>query len=315
MKKQKIVFFGTPEFAVPSLQTLIDRKEEILSVVTQPDRPVGRGQRLKLSPIKDLALKQGIRIMQPEKIKDPDFINRFKDLSPDLAVVAAYGQIFPKALLEIPKNGFINIHSSYLPFYRGAAPINQAIINGEAETGVTIMLLDEGMDTGDIIIQEKFGIGPEENASMLHDRLSIFGAALLGRSLDLLESGEWSPTPQDKDKATYAQLLRKEDGLIRWNLPAETLFNQVRGMTPWPGCFTYLDKKRLKIHSAKKRAAKKETSPGQVISVSGEGIEVSAGKGNLLLKEIQLEGKKRMSANDFTKGHNLKPGTVLGTRK
>ncbi len=312
MKKQKIMFFGTPEFAVPSLQTLIDRKEDIISVVTQPDRPVGRGQKLKFSPIKDLALKHDIRIIQPEKIKDLNFINRFKDLSPDLAVVAAYGQIFPKGLLEIPKNGFINVHSSYLPFYRGAAPINQAIINGETETGVTIMLLDEGMDTGDIIIQEKIIIEPEENASMLHDRLSVFGAGLLGKALDLLKAGKWSPTPQDNDKATYAHLLKKEDGLIRWDLPAETIFNQIRGMTPWPGCFTSLTKKLLKVHRALKLDTNKETVPGQIISASDDGIEVSAGEGSLLLKEIQLEGKKRMSAKDFIKGHRLAPGMVLG---
>ena len=202
MKKQKIIFFGTPEFAVPSLQALIDRKENILGVVTQPDRPVGRGQKLKFSPIKDLALKYDIKILQPEKIKDPKFIDQFQKLSADLAVVAAYGQIFPKKLLEIPPNGFINVHSSYLPFYRGAAPINQAIINGEKETGVTIMLLDEGMDTGDIIKQEKTVIDPEENASMLHDRLSVFGAELLGQAMDMLGSGGWNPVPQDSQKAT-----------------------------------------------------------------------------------------------------------------
>jgi methionyl-tRNA formyltransferase len=312
MKKQKIIFFGTPEFAVPSLQALIDRKENILGVVTQPDRPVGRGQKLKFSPIKDLALKHDIKILQPEKIKDPKFIDQFQKLSADLAVVAAYGQIFPKTLLEIPPNGFINVHSSYLPFYRGAAPINQAIINGEKETGVTIMLLDEGMDTGDIIQQEKTVIDPEENASMLHDRLSVFGAELLGQAMDMLGSGGWNPVPQDNQKATYAQLLKKEDGLINWNLPAETIFNQIRGMTPWPGCFTRLNKKILKIHKAKNLDTKKEAASGQILSMSGDGIEVSTGKGTLLLKEVQLQGKKRMAAHDFIKGYKLEPGTVLG---
>ena len=312
MKKQKIIFFGTPEFSVPSLQALIDRKENILGVVTQPDRPVGRGQKLKFSPIKDLALKHDIKILQPEKIKDPKFIDQFQKLSADLAVVAAYGQIFPKKLLEIPPNGFINVHSSYLPFYRGAAPINQAIINGEKETGVTIMLLDEGMDTGDIIQQEKTVIDPEENASMLHDRLSVFGAELLGQAMDMLGSGGWNPVPQDNQKATYAQLLKKEDGLINWSLPAETIFNLIRGMTPWPGCFTRLNKKILKIHKAKNLDTKKEADAGQILFMSGDGIEVSTGKGTLLLKEIQLEGKKRMAAHDFIKGHKLEPGTVLG---
>ncbi len=312
MKKQKIIFFGTPEFAVPSLQALIDRKENILGVVTQPDRPVGRGQKLKFSPIKDLALKHDIKILQPERIKDPKFINQFQKLSSDLAVVAAYGQIFPKTLLEIPPNGFINVHSSYLPFYRGAAPINQAIINGEKATGVTIMLLDEGMDTGDIILQGKTVIAPEENASMLHDRLSAFGAELLGKAIDMLRSGGWNPAPQDNQKATYAHLLKKEDGLINWSLPAETIFNQIRGMTPWPGCFTRLNKKILKIHKVKILDTKKEAVTGQILSVSGDGIEVSTGMGTMLLKEIQLEGKKRMAAHDFIKGHKLEPGTVLG---
>jgi methionyl-tRNA formyltransferase len=312
MEKQKIVFFGTPEFAVPSLQLFIDRKEEVLCVVTQPDRPVGRGQKLKFSPVKELALKHDIEILQPEKIRTPKFIDQFQKLSPDLAVVAAYGQMFPKNLLEIPKNGFINVHASYLPFYRGAAPINQAIIDGEKETGVTIMLVNEGMDTGDIILQEKVVIGPEETASMLHDRLSVFGAALLGKAIDMLESGGWNPVPQDNQKATYAQLFRKGDGQINWNLSAETIFNQIRGMTPWPGCFTYLNKKILKIHKAKRLNTKKESVAGQILSVSGEGIEVSTGKGTLFLIEIQLEGKKIMAAEDFVKGHKLEPGTVLG---
>jgi len=312
VKKQKIIFFGTPEFAVPSLQALIDRKENILGVITQPDRKVGRGQKLKFSPIKELALKHNIKILQPEKINDPKFSDQFQKLSADLAVVAAYGQIFPKKLLEIPPNGFINVHSSYLPFYRGAAPINQAIINGEKETGVTIMLLDEGMDTGDIIQQEKTVIDPEENASMLHDRLSVFGAELLGQAMDMLGSGGWNPVPQDNKKATYAQLLKKEDGLINWSLPAETIFNLIRRMTPWPGCFTRLNKKILKIHKAKNLDTKKEANAGQILSMSGDGIEVSTGKGTLLLKEVQLEGKKRMAAHDFIKGYKLEPGTVLG---
>jgi len=312
MEKPKIIFFGTPEFAVPSLQLLIDRKEDILCVVTQPDRPVGRGRKLKFSPIKELALKYDIKVLQPEKIRDPKFIEQFQDLSADLAVVAAYGQIFPKSLLELPQNGFINVHSSYLPFYRGAAPINQAIINGEKETGVTIMLLDEGMDTGDIIVQGKTPIGLEENASSLHDRLSVFGAELLDKALDMLDYGEWNPVPQDNQKATYAHLLKKEDGQINWSLSAETIFNQIRGMTPWPGCFTRLKNKTLKIHKAKILDTKKEAAHGQIISVTENGIEVSAAEGCLLLKEIQLEGKKRMATEDFIKGYKLEPGTVLG---
>jgi len=315
MQKQKIVFFGTPDFAVPSLELLITRKETIAAVVTQPDRPVGRGQKLKFSPIKKLARESGLTVLQPEKAGSPDFIEVLKALSPDLAVVVAYGQIFPKALLKIPKNGFINVHSSLLPRYRGAAPINRAIINGDTETGVTIMQLDEGMDTGDILLQEKIKIDSCENAASLHDRLAMSGAILLGRSLDLLKQNRWRPVAQNHEEATYATMLKKEDGRIDWHLPADILYNRIRGMTPWPGCFTHLDKKLFKIHSAEKTDTKHEALPGQVLSVSDNGIAVAAGKGALLLKEVQLEGKKRMSASDFIKGHQIGPGTVLKTKQ
>lgn len=313
MEKQKIIFFGTPDFAVPSLKILIARRENIRVVVTQPDRPVGRGQQLRFSPVKALALENGLPVLQPEKAKAPDFIEQIRSLSPDLAVVVAYGQIFPKTLLDIPKNGFINVHSSLLPSYRGAAPINRAIISGETETGVTIMQLDEGMDTGDILLQAKTRIAPAENAAALHDRLAVLGADLLGRALDLLEQDQWQPIAQNHEKACYAPMLKKEDGRIDWQLPSDVLYNRIRGMTPWPGCFTLLDKKLLKIHSAEKIDSENVAAPGQVISISDSGITVAAGKGALLLKEVQLAGKKRMPAKDFIKGHQLDPGTVLGT--
>lgn len=304
----RIVFMGTPAFAVPSLQMLIDRKEDITGVVTQPDRQAGRGRILKPSPVKELALKYGLPVYQPEKIRNPEFIEDFKSLSPDIAVVVAYGQIFPLSLLKIPTEGFVNVHSSLLPAYRGSAPINHAIINGEPETGITIMKLNEGMDTGDIILQETTPIESDDNAMTLHNRLSALGSKLLCESLDMLEKKLWSPVPQDHSNATYAPMLKKKDGHICWDMDALIIGNHVRGMFPWPGCFTFLNGKRLKIHHAV--AIKKTTSTpaGRIISISSRGIEVSTGKGVLLVKDLQLEGKRKMTAEDFIKGSNLLPG-------
>lgn len=311
MKRPRIVFFGTPEFAVPSLQELIARNEAIIAVVTQPDRPVGRGQKVKPSPVKELALKHYLPVLQPERVRRPDFLNTFCSLKPDLAVVVAFGQIFPLALLEIPRHGFINVHSSLLPAYRGAAPINRAIINGEAETGVTIMQLDAGMDTGAILLQDPMPILPQDTAATLHDRLAVLGAKLLGKALDQLNDGAWAPVAQDEARATYAAMMKKEDGLIDWGKDARSLVNQVRGMTPWPGCFTFLDDKMLKIHRAGAIEKSHREQPGTVVTAEPAGIEVAAGRGSVLLQEVQLEGKKRMSAGDFLKGYRCAAGMRL----
>jgi methionyl-tRNA formyltransferase len=308
MDRPRIVFMGTPEFALPSLQILIDRRENLAGVVTQPDKPVGRGQHVKLTPIKELALKHHIAVFQPQRVKSPDFVQQLKTLAPDLVVVAAYGQIFSRALLDIPSCGFINVHSSLLPSYRGAAPINWALINGDTETGVTIMLLDEGMDTGDILLQGATSILADENASMLHDRLAGLGAKLLGKTLDMLRSGSWSPVPQNHEQATYAPMLKKKDGRILWDQDALSIANQVRGMTPWPGCYTYLQGKLLKIHWAVPVEREAGVPPGKIISASQKGIEVATGKGSLLIKDVQLEGKKKMTTEDFLKGHRLASG-------
>lgn len=315
MDRLRIVFMGTPEFAVPSLQSIIERKENLISVVTQPDQPVGRGQHVKPSPIKDLALKHKLYVLQPRKVKDPQFIEAFKTLSPDLVIVAAYGQILPRSLLNIPEFGFINVHASLLPAYRGAAPINWVLINSETETGITIMLLDEGMDTGDIIIQEAIPILPDENALTLHDRLAQLGAQLLGKALDMLKSNSWNPVPQNHTMATYAPMLKKQDGLIHWASDSKRIANQVRGLTPWPGCFTYLNGKLLKVYRTEVVEKEIGSPPGQIVSVSRQGIEVATGKGSLLLKEVQLEGKKKMSVEDFLKGQQIIPGTQLSATK
>ena len=312
MDKLKIAFFGTPEFAVPALQKLIDRGEDIMAVVTQPDRAVGRGQQVKLTPVKQLALTYALAVLQPERVRQPEFLEAFRQLKCDLAVVVAFGQIFPQALLDIPPYGFINVHSSLLPAYRGAAPINWAIINGETETGATIMQLDAGMDTGAILLQERLPIQPDDTAQTLHDRLARLGAQLLGKALDELRQGLWQPRAQDGSQATYAALMKKDDGLIDWTRDSRSLVNQVRGMTPWPGCFSFIDGKILKIHRAAALEKKHGHQPGMVMAADAEGIEVAAGSGSVLLREVQLEGKKRMEARDFLKGFRLKAGSRLG---
>jgi methionyl-tRNA formyltransferase len=248
-------------------------------------------------------------VLQPERVRRPEFLDTFRGLKADLAVVVAFGQIFPRLLLDIPPQGCINVHSSLLPAYRGAAPINRAIINGATETGVTIMQLDEGMDTGAILLQDIMPIEPEDTAQTLHDRLAMLGAQLLGKALDQLRDGTWEPSAQNEAKATYAAMMKKEDGCIDWARDARSLVNLVRGMTPWPGCYTFLDGKILKIHRAEAIEKSCDMQPGTVISAQATGIDIAAGSGAVRLQEVQLEGKKRMSAGDFLKGYRLAPGT------
>lgn len=313
MQEIRIVFFGTPRFALPSLQTLLDRGQRPVAVVTQPDRRVGRGQHVQISPVKELASQEGLAVVQPGRIRAPDFMRQFRSLEPDLAVVAAYGQIFSQDVLDVPRYGFINVHSSLLPAYRGAAPINWAIINGESETGVTIMQVNLEMDSGPILLQQKETILPDDTAAALHDRLAVLGGRLLGKALDQLAGQGWKPVAQRHELATYAPMLSKQDGLIDWSQPAAVIYNRLRGMTPWPGCFTLLGGRILKLH----RAAVQEHGsgsavPGTVLSAGDAGITVAAGSGALRILSLQLEGKKQMSAGDFLKGAKLQHGTVLG---
>ena len=306
---------GTPRFALPSLQILIDRSEHIVAVVTQPDRPAGRGQHIAPPPIKELALKHHLPVLQPVKVRDVQFIAQIKELSPDLIVVVAFGQILPRALLDIPPYGCVNVHASLLPFYRGAAPINWVLINGETETGVTIMLLDEGMDTGDMLRQEKLSIMPTDTVATLHDMLAQSGALLLGEALDQRGSAGWTRLPQDHAKATYAPLLKKEDGLILWQKSAREILNQIHGMNPWPGCFTYFNGKLLKVFAAEIGDQEAKGTPGSIIEISESGITVATGTGALILKEILLEGKKRMPVEEFVKGKAVKCGDMFTSNK
>src|ERR1039457_6271565 len=247
MAKLRLLFMGTPDFACPSLQKLVERGEEIIAVVSQPDRPKGRGQQLAAPPVKILAQEHGIPVLQPVKVRVPEFVEVIRELQPDLIVVVAFGQILPKALLEIPRFGCINVHASLLTRYRGAAPINWCLINGETETGVTTMQMDVGLDTGDMLVKKSTPINPDEDASSLHDRLTLIGAEALDETLDLLTKEDLVPQKQDDSLTCYAPMLKKEDGLIDWTRRPEELKNLVRGMTPWPGAFTFLDGKVLKI--------------------------------------------------------------------
>lgn len=306
----RIIFMGTPEFACPTLRKLIERKEEIIAVVTQPDRPKGRGQRLVPPPVKALAEEHGIPVFQPAKVRAPEAIARIRELAPDLIVVVAFGQILPQSLLDIPKHGCINIHASLLPRYRGAAPINWCLINGETETGITTMQMDAGLDTGDMLVKRAIPIGPDEDALSLHDRLSLLGAETIDETIDRLMAGTLAREKQDDSLSCYAPMLKKEDGLIDWTGEAARIKNLVRGLTPWPCAYTFLDGKTLKIFTVS--ATDESGEPGTVLRVGKDGVVVACGSGSLLIGELQLEGRKRLNAGDFLAGCRLTPGTRLG---
>jgi methionyl-tRNA formyltransferase len=303
---------GTPEFACPTLAKLFERGEQVVAVVTQPDRPKGRGQQTLPPPVKSLALEHGVPVLQPVKVRHPDAIEEIRALNPDLIVVVAFGQILPKALLDIPRLGCINVHASLLPCYRGAAPLNWCIINGEKETGVTTMMMDVGLDTGDMLLKASTAIDPEETTQQLHDRLSRLGADLLAETVDRLAAGTLVPEKQDDSLTCYAPMLKKEDGRIDWSCDAQKVKDLVRGMTPWPGAFSYLDGKLVKVYRV--AAGTGAGSPGTVLAAGRDGIEIACGTGSVRLLELQLEGKKRLNAQDFLAGCRLEPGTVFGAK-
>ena len=301
----KIIFFGTPTPAAVCLKTLIGVEEEIIYVISQPDRKKGRGLHLTPSPAKKLAIQNKIPVETPEKIKDETFIKKIKSLNPDLIIVAAYGKILPKQILDIPKYGAINIHASLLPKYRGAAPIQHALLNGEKETGITIIQLDEGLDTGDIILQEKLEIEPKDTSAILLDKLFAKGASLLLEAIKQIKNGTAKMIPQNDLKATYAKLITKEMGKINWAKPAEEINNQIRALTPWPSAYTFLDKKMLKIFEAAVVPLSEVRKPGEVIETKDQLI-VACGKDSLSIIDVQLEGKRKMPIADFLKGYTSK---------
>jgi len=307
----RIVFFGTPSFAIPTLEVLLRGPDKLVGVVTQPDREKGRGRKIVFSPIKELALQYGLNPLQPEKAKDEAFQKALKDLQADLCVVVAYGQILPKSVLNIPKYGAVNVHASLLPKYRGAAPIAWAILKGEKVTGVTTMVMDEGMDTGDILLQSEVPIGAEDTSQTLHDRLAVLGAGLLLENVKKLKGGNIRPVPQDHSKATYAPPLKKEDGHMDWKKEAGEIDRQVRAFNPWPGAFTTWEGRLLRIYKGAVRERVLTGKTGTVVWVGSDFIEVEAGKDAYLIKEVQLEGRKRMSIREFLSGHPISVGTVL----
>ena len=304
----KIVFMGTPEFALPTLEKLITSKHSVIAVVTQPDRPKGRGQDLTPSPIKILAQKYAIDVFQPEKAASGEFIETLRTLTPDLIVVVAYGQILKKEVLQIPRLFCMNLHSSLLPKYRGAAPINRAIIEGEQETGVTTMKMDTGMDTGDILLVNKTPITDVDNAQTLHDRLANAGASLVMETIQRMEDQTLTPVPQDSDKATHAPKLKKEDGLVHWEKDAASLSNMVRGLEPWPGAFTFFKSKRLRLCTVETTTGQPGDIAGEIARITDHGIEVGTGKGRLVITQLQPEGKKKMSAKSFLAGNKMLMG-------
>jgi methionyl-tRNA formyltransferase len=309
----RIVFLGSGAFAVPSLEALLDRGHEVAALVTQPDREKGRGRTLAATPTKAVAERRGLSVLQPRRIKDPAALEELRALRPDVQVVVAYGQILPRAVIDIPPLRTVNVHSSLLPLYRGAAPIHWAVVNGEAETGVTTMLIDEGLDTGPTLLARSTPIGPEETSPELEQRLARIGAEVLLETLDGLEAGTLTPHPQDHARATLARILKKEDGRVDWSRPAEEIGRRVRGLQPWPGTVTGWAGGEVKILRARAQSALPgDGKPGTVVAVDAEGIVVAAGGGTALrLLDVQPESRRPMPASAFAAGARLSPGALF----
>lgn len=301
----RLIFFGTPEFAIPSLRALLKSGYNVVAVVTQPDRQRGRGRLLMPSPMKVEAQRHGLMVLQPERVRDDNFIMTLKNLNPQMIVVVAYGQILPPEIIYLPEMGCINLHASLLPRYRGAAPINRAIINGEKRTGITTMLMDEGMDTGPIILQREVEIKEEDTAGSLSTILAEEGANLLVKTLDMLKDGNIKPIPQSGE-ASYAPPLRKSDGVIDWANPAQRLHSFIRGVTPWPGAYSFLDKERIKIIKAV--PVDGEGRPGVIEKVKKDELLVGTGTGLLSILELQPEGKSVMDIKSFLHGRKIERG-------
>lgn len=305
----KIVFFGTPEFAVPSLEALVHSGENVVACVPQPDRPVGRGRKLSQPPVKVAAMKAGIPVIQPASLRDEEFSSQLRNLAPDLCVVVAYGKFFPKELLDLPPHGWINVHASLLPRYRGAAPIQWSIIRGDDVTGVTTIYINEEMDGGDMLLQKETPIQENETSGDLHDRLSHLGAETLKETLANLKKGDLEGVPQDESQVTFAPMLKKEDGRVQWSRPAREVVNHIRGVSPWPGAFTVAKEERLKILEASVTpdgfASSRRKTPGSVFCQDETDIFVEVSDGWVALGKVQLPGKRVMTASEFLHGNQL----------
>ena len=312
----RVLFLGTGDIGVPTLQWLLCSSHQVVGVVTQPDKPVGRHQELHVSKIKQTALRAGLMVFQPERIREPGVVEQLRGCAPDVVVVMAYGQILPRPVLDLPLRACLNLHASLLPRFRGASPIQAAIEAGDALSGITVMYMAEGLDTGDILLEKSVPLRRRETGGSLHDRLALLAPEALAEALDLLERGEAPRLAQDANTATYAGKLTREHGLIQWDSP-QGVDRRVRAMNPWPGAFTWLplsgEIKKLKVFSViPSRRSSGETLSGTVLHVEPRGILVSAGSLSVWLTEVQLEGKRRMRASEFLRGNPLKPGIVLG---
>ena len=313
----KIIYMGTPDFSVGPLEALIKAGHEISLVVCQPDRPKGRSKEPSPCPVKECALSHGLKVFQPERIKRAEAVEELKKYPADVFVVAAFGQILSKEILEMPRFGCLNIHASLLPAYRGASPIQYAVINGDKESGVTIMQMDEGIDTGDILMQRSVEIDEDETGGSLFDKLSEVGSGLITEALDLLEKGELTPVKQDEAKSSHVGMLRKEDGLINWLRSAEEIERLIRGTDPWPGAYTYFRAKSLKIWKAEVTGGsvgenRAKAAPGYITGIDKDSFYVSCGEGTLRITQLQAEGKKRMSCADYLRGVKMETGEHLG---
>jgi methionyl-tRNA formyltransferase len=306
----RLVFLGTPQFAVPSLERVVAAGHEVLTVVTQPDRPQGRGQQPAAPLVKQSALRLALPVYQPERIRRPETIEHLRALAPEIMVVVGYGQIIPQAVIDIAPRGIVNVHASLLPKYRGAAPIQWSIVNGETVTGVTIMQIDAGLDTGDMLLKAQTEIYPDENAVELGKRLASMGADLLVEIFNRLPTSTITPQRQDSTLATYAPILKKEDGRIDWDQPAQAIHNRIRGLQPWPGGYTQFRGQTLHIWKSRVVPALPPTNTGRIVSVKP--LFVSCGLGALELVEVQLEGRKRIFATDFVNGQHLNENENLG---
>ena len=310
-----IAFFGTPDFAVPTLRALLATRHNVVGVVTQPDKPRGRGQQVSDSPIKQLALAHGLPIAQPERLKPPEFAETLKSWQPDLGVVAAYGRIIPETVINLPRLGMINVHASLLPKYRGAAPVHRAVIDGEPETGVTIMRVEKELDAGTMFAKVTRPIGPDETSDVVERDLSELGAALLVQVVDQIAAGTAREEPQDASRFTLAPRLTKEEGLIDWTLPAAAIHNRVRGLYPWPHAYTHLDGARLIVLKTRVEPLPTTAPPGEVVDVTRDAIHVATGQGGrIAIFQLQPEGRRPMPTRDFLAGHAVRTGATLGSK-
>lgn len=306
----KVIFMGTPDFAVPTLEALIE-KHEVLAVVTQPDKPKGRGKKMVFPVVKEKALEHNITVYQPQKVKTPEFVEILKEYQPDIMVIVAFGQILSEEILNIPKYGCINVHGSILPQYRGAAPIQWSIINGEEFGGVTTMYMAKGLDSGDMILKAKEKIKPDDTYGSLYDRLSVIGAELLIKTLDLIENGEVKRIPQNDDEATFAPMIKPELEHINWNGKNTDIVNMIKGLNPQPVAYTMLNDEKLKIWFAETIDVDYNGEPGTIVDVRKRDFVVMTAKGAVAVKEVQAQGGKRMSADAYMRGHAIEKGTIL----